>query len=220
MEIIAHVHNGFPSKFGLPRQSGLADEIISTVVFTEKYRAAEALRGIDKYSHLWILWQFHDVKNTSWSPTVRPPKLGGNTRVGVFATRSPYRPNNIALSSVRLRGVCDTGEGKVLIISGSDMMDGTPVLDIKPYIAYTDCHPDAVCGFAEEHKNDRLEVVFPPDLLEKLPEKERKAALAALSLDPRPAYHDDPERVYGFAFSGREIRFKAANGVLKVVDVG
>ncbi|MCF0120763.1 MAG: tRNA (N6-threonylcarbamoyladenosine(37)-N6)-methyltransferase TrmO, partial [Oscillospiraceae bacterium] len=219
MKIIAHVYNDFPTKFALPRQSGLVPELMSRIVFTPEFRDREAIRGIDGFSHLWIIWELSEAKRDSWSPTVRPPKLGGNTRMGVFATRSPFRPNPIGLSSVRLVSVEETDEGCVLIVSGGDMMDGTPVYDIKPYNPYSDCHPDAEGGFAAAHSGERIKVEIGEELISLLPEEKREPLIGVLSLDPRPAYHDDPERIYGFPYGGFEIKFKVSGDTLYVTDI-
>ncbi len=218
MNIIAYIRTDFPTKFGIPRQSGLA-EFEATIVFEPEYRNAEALRGIEGYSHLWLIWKFSKAERDTWSPTVRPPRLGGNKRVGVFATRSPFRPNPIGLSSVKLLGVEKTDNGYVLRVSGADLMDGTPIYDIKPYLAFTDSHPDAVGGFADEKKEYSLNVDFPEDLLSKIPKSKQKALLELLSEDPRPQYIDDSERVYGFEFSGVEIKFVVSNDILTVKEV-
>lgn len=218
MNIIAYIRTDFPTKFGIPRQSGLA-EFEATIVFEPEYRNAEALRGIEGYSHLWLIWKFSKAERDTWSTTVRPPRLGGNKRVGVFATRSPFRPNPIGLSSVKLLGVDKTDNGYVLRVSGADLMDGTPIYDIKPYLAFTDSHPDAVGGFADEKKEYSLNVDFSEDLLSKIPESKQKALLELLSEDPRPQYIDDSERVYGFPFANREIKFKVSNGLLTVIEV-
>lgn len=220
MKVIARIHSDFSSKFGVPRQSGLVDALESTVVFEPEYRSADALRGMEGFSHLWLVWVFDKAVRDTWSPTVRPPRLGGNERMGVFATRSPFRPNPIALSCVRLAGVEQTKEhGTVLRIRGADLMDGTPILDIKPYIPYADCHSDAVGGFAAAPAGETLEVVIPTQLLEKVPESRREALRGVLAQDPRPHYHDDPTRVYGFGFAGMEVKFSVDDGVLTVVDV-
>ena len=219
MEIIARIRNGFSEKFGVPRQSGLADGVISRVVFEPKYRDPEALRGIEGFSHLWLLWEFDGVKNHDWSPTVRPPRLGGNERMGVFATRSPYRPNNIGLSSVRLCGVEDGPSGKELIVAGADLADNTPILDIKPYIPFTDSHPDASGGFTDTRDYPRLEVDIPDGIASSLPPETLRAVRQILSLDPRPAYQDDPERVYGLTYAGYDVRFTVKDGRLTVVGV-
>lgn len=220
MHIIARIRNDFPTKFGLPRQSGIVDSLRSTIVFEEPYRVPEALRGMDGYTHLWLLWEFSEAKRDTWSPTVRPPRLGGNTRMGVFATRSPFRPNPIGLSCVKLEGIeRRPGLGDVLIVSGADLMDGTPIYDIKPYLPYVDCHPEAKGGFADAHIDDHVEVVFPPEQLERVPEALREALTGVLAQDPRPAYQKDPERVYGFAYADLEVRFTVQGGVLTVVSV-
>ncbi len=219
MHIIARIRSDFPTKFGIPRQSGLADAP-ARIVFEPAYRNADALRGIEGFSHLWLLWHFSEADRTGWSPTVRPPKLGGNKRMGVFATRSPFRPNPIGLSSVRLvRVELQTPEGPVLHISGADLMDGTPILDIKPYLAYTDAHPDAAGGFAYQVLQRTLPVDCPPALLACLPENRRDALLAVLAQDPRPGYQDEPGRVYGFPFAGFEVRFTVTDGRLTVVSI-
>lgn len=220
MKVIARIHSDFSSKFGVPRQSGLVDALESTVVFEPEYRSADALRGMEGFSHLWLVWVFDKAVRDTWSPTVRPPRLGGNERMGVFATRSPFRPNPIALSCVRLAGVEQTKEhGTVLRIRGADLMDGTPILDIKPYIPYADCHSDAEGGFAAAPAGETLEVVIPTQLLEKVPESRREALRGVLAQDPRPHYHDDPTRVYGFGFAGMEVKFSVDDGVLTVVDI-
>lgn len=220
MKVIARIHSDFSTKFGVPRQSGLVDALESTVVFEPEYRSTDALRGMEGFSHLWLVWVFDKAVRDTWSPTVRPPRLGGNERMGVFATRSPFRPNPIALSCVRLAGVEQTKEhGTVLHIRGADLMDGTPILDIKPYIPYADCHSDAVGGFAAAPAGETLEVVIPTQLLEKVPESRREALRGVLAQDPRPHYHDDPTRVYGFGFAGMEVKFSVDDGVLTVVDV-
>ena len=218
MNIIARIHTDFPTKFGIPRQSGLTD-FESVIVFEPEYRRSEALRGIEGYSHLWLIWEFSEAKRDTWSPTVRPPRLGGNQRMGVFATRSPFRPNPIGLSSVRLIGVEKTADGTVLRVSGADLMDGTPILDIKPYLPFTDCHPDAVGGFADDRRAYSLEVQFPEHLLEMIPEKKRASLIELLSEDPRPQYQDDPDREYGLGFAGVNIIFFVGDGVLRVTDV-
>ena len=220
MKIIAKIHNDFKEKFGIPRQSGLSGELTSRIVFEPEYRNPEALRGIDGYSHLWIIWQFSEAIRENWSPTVRPPRLGGNKRVGVFATRSPYRPNPIGLSSVKLIGIeKDDVDGTVLIVSCADMLDGTPIYDIKPYIAYSDCHVDAVSGFADSVKNYSLKVDFCKDLLSKVDISKQKALMLVLEQDPRPSYQNDPEREYGMRFSDYEIFFKVCDDTLTVTRV-
>ncbi len=220
LRLIAHARDDFPTKFGLPRQSGLVDSLRATIVFTPEYRRPDALRGIEQFSHLWILWGFSGVEREHWSATVRPPKLGGNTRLGVFATRSPFRPNPIGLSCVALEGVEDTLEfGRVLRVSGVDMMDGTEIYDIKPYLPYVDCVPSARGGFADDHKDDGVTVVFPDPLRALVPPPLLPALLGALKRDPRPAYQDDPTRTYGFAYAHMDIRFRVERGVLTVVEV-
>ncbi|WP_295158257.1 tRNA (N6-threonylcarbamoyladenosine(37)-N6)-methyltransferase TrmO [uncultured Ruminococcus sp.] len=220
MNIIARIHTDLPTKFGLPRQSGLVDELEGLIVFEPKYRDPEALRGIEGFSHLWLIWEFSEAKRDSWSPTVRPPRLGGNKRMGVFATRSPFRPNPIGLSCVTLLGIEKTKDsGLALRVGGADLMDGTPILDIKPYLPIADCRPEATGGFAAEKAGYSVQVVFPDEELEKIPESKRDALKAILSQDPRPAYQDDPERIYGFPYAGAEVRFRVENGVLFVTEV-
>lgn len=219
MKIIAHVRSDFPEKFGIPRQSGLAD-LPSVIIFEPEYRVKEAFRGLELYSHIWVLWEFSEAKQKEWSPTVRPPKLGGNARRGVFSTRSPYRPNPIGLSAVRLDGIeFDSDKGPILHISGADIMDNTPVFDIKPYLPYADAYPDAKGGFALQDKEGLLKVSFPERLLEKIPEDKRNGLTAALAQDPRPAYQEDPERVYTMSFGGFEISFRVKKGVLEITDI-
>ena len=220
MRVIARIHSDFSTKFGVPRQSGLVDALESTIVFEPEFRNADALRGLEGFSHLWLVWVFDQAVRDSWSPTVRPPRLGGNQRMGVFATRSPFRPNPIALSSVKLAGIEQTPQyGTVLKIRGADLMDGTAILDIKPYIPYADSHPDAVGGFASAPAGETLEVVIPPDLLERIPENRREALRGVLAQDPRPHYQDDPERVYGFGFAGLEVKFSVDGTHLTVSDI-
>ena len=220
MDVIAVMHSDFPTKFGIPRQSGLAEALQSTIVFEPAYRNPEALRGIEGFSHLWILWQFSQAVRQDWSPTVRPPRLGGNTRMGVFATRSPFRPNAIGLSCVRLLSVEHTQDmGTVLHIGGADLMDGTPILDIKPYIPYCDAHPEAMGGFTQDAGDYLLEVDFPENLKQRLPAEKQEAICQVLSHDPRPSYHKDSDRVYGLSFAGFDIRFRVKDTVLTVVDV-
>ena len=220
IQIIARMHSDFATKFGIPRQSGLVKELRSTIVFEPEFRNADALRGIEDFSHLWIIWQFSEAVRQGWSPTVRPPRLGGNTRMGVFATRSPFRPNNLGLSSVKLLGVEHTAEfGTVLHVGGADLMDSTPIFDIKPYIAYGDSHPDAKGGFTDTAGEFLLQVEFPPQLLEILPAGKREAAIGVLSHDPRPSYQRKPDRIYGLTFAGFDIRFKVTADILSVVEV-
>ena len=220
MQVIARMKSDFPTKFGIPRQSGLVQELRSTIVFEPEFRNPDALRGIEDFSHLWILWQFSEAVRSQWSPTVRPPRLGGNTRMGVFATRSPFRPNHMGLSSVKLLGVEHTkSHGTVLHVGGADLMDGTPIFDIKPYIPYSDCHPDAIGGFTDTAGSFLLQVDFPPELLARLPEEKQESAIGVLSHDPRPSYQKDSDRVYGLVFAGFDIRFTVQNDVLAVTDV-
>ena len=220
IQVIARMRSDFPTKFGIPRQSGLVEELRSTIVFEPEFRNADALRGIEGYSHLWLIWQFSEAVRTEWSPTVRPPRLGGNVRMGVFATRSPFRPNSLGLSSVRLLGVEQTeNEGTVIHVAGADLMDGTPIFDIKPYIPYGDCHPDATGGFTDTAGEFLLNVNFPEELLQKLPEEKRSAAIGVLSHDPRPSYQRKPDRIYGLNFAGFDIRFTVQDDQLTVVEV-
>ena len=220
IRIIARMKSDFPTKFGIPRQSGLVDQLRSTIVFEPEYRNSDALRGLEDFSHLWIIWQFSEAVRSDWSPTVRPPRLGGNTRMGVFATRSPFRPNNLGLSSVKLLGLEETPDlGTVIHVAGADLMDGTPIFDIKPYIPYGDCHPEATGGFTDSAGDFLLKVDFPPALLEKLPVQKRSAAVGVLSHDPRPSYQRKPDRIYGLTFAGFDIRFRVWEDVLTVVEV-
>jgi tRNA-Thr(GGU) m(6)t(6)A37 methyltransferase TsaA len=217
---IAKMHSDFPSKFGIPRQSGLVQELQSTIVFEPEFRNPDTLRGLEGYSHLWLIWQFSEAVRTDWSPTVRPPRLGGNTRMGVFATRSPFRPNNLGLSCVRLIGIEQTpNQGTVVHVAGADLMDGTPIFDIKPYVPYSDCHQEASGGFTDTAGEFLLQVDFPPELLAKLPENKQEATIGVLSHDPRPSYQRDPDRVYGLPFAGFDIRFTVRGDVLQVCDV-
>ena len=216
---IAVMKSDFPTKFGIPRQSNLASALRSTIVFEPQYRNADALRGLEGFSRIWIIWQFSEAVRQEWSPTVRPPRLGGNTRMGVFATRSPFRPNNLGLSCVKLEGLEETEQGTVIHVSGADLMDGTPILDIKPYIPYADSFPDALGGFTDTAGEYLLTVVFPQALLEQLPESKRQAALEVLSHDPRPSYQRKPERVYGLPFAGFDIRFRVEEDRLTVLEV-
>ena len=220
IQVIARMKSDFATKFGIPRQSGLVQQLRSTIVFEPEFRNPDTLRGIEGYSHLWLIWQFSEAVRTEWSPTVRPPRLGGNTRMGVFATRSPFRPNNLGLSSVRLLGIEETKEyGTVIHVSGADLMDGTPIFDIKPYIPYGDCHPDATGGFTDTAKDFVLKVEFPEEQLIKLPEEKRAAAIGVLSHDPRPSYQKDSQRVYGLTFAGFDIRFTVKDNTLTVHQV-
>ena len=220
IQVIARMHSDFATKFGIPRQSGLVEELRSTIVFEPEFRNPDALRGIEEFSHLWIIWQFSEAVRQGWSPTVRPPRLGGNTRMGVFATRSPFRPNNLGLSSVKLLGVEHTAEyGTVLHVGGADLMDGTPIFDVKPYIPYSDSHPDAKGGFTDTAGDFLLQVEFPDALLQKIPRSKRDAAIGVLSHDPRPSYQRKPGRVYGLTFAGYDIRFTVEQDVLTVIEV-
>ena len=217
---IAKMKSDFSTKFGIPRQSGLVTELRSSIVFEPEFRNADALRGIEGFSHLWIIWQFSEAVRTGWSPTVRPPRLGGNTRMGVFATRSPFRPNNLGLSCVKLLGIEETAEyGTVIHVGGADLMDGTPIFDIKPYVPYADCQPDAIGGFTDTAGDFLLEVDFPTSLLEILPTTKQEAAIQVLSHDPRPSYQRKPGRVYGLTFAGFDIRFTVEDTKLTVVAV-
>ncbi len=220
MKIIAHVRTGFPEKFGIPRQSGLVEAARGRVIFVPEYRSVEAVRGLDEFSHIWLLWQFSVSHRDNWTATVRPPRLGGKKRVGVFASRSPFRPNDIGLSCVRLERVeYDDALGPVLCVAGVDLLDGTPVYDIKPYIPLTDCRPEATEGYTEETKQHELNVIFPEDLLRIYPESEREAAVGILAQDPRPAYVMDPERTYGVSYAGFDIKFRVEEDVLTVCGV-
>ncbi len=217
---IATMRSDFPTKFGIPRQSGLVESLHSTIVFEPQYRNADALRGIEGFSHLWIIWQFSESVTKEWSPTVRPPRLGGNTRMGVFATRSPFRPNSLGLSCVKLVGLEQTRDcGTVLHVSGADLMDGTPIVDIKPYIPYSDSHPDALGGFTATASSYVLAVDFPEQLLNKLPIDKRDAAIGVLSHDPRPSYQQSADRIYGLSFAGFDIRFTVNENTLYVTEV-
>ena len=220
MKVIAKIRTDFPTKFGVPRQSGIIESLKGRIVFEPEYRNAEAVRGLEEFSHIWLVWEFSEAVRDTWSPTVRPPRLGGNVRKGVFATRSPFRPNPIGLSSVKLEKIeIDPKLGPVIYVSGIDLMDGTPIYDIKPYIAYTDSHPDAVSGFASKPAEYLLEVDFPDTLLNKVNPELRESLIEVLAHDPRPQYHDDPERIYGMAFGGMEVRFKVVQKVLTVVEM-
>lgn len=214
------IHTDFPEKFGIPRQAGLVPELKARIVFEPEFRSPDAVRGMEEYSYLWLLWGFTKAKQKGFSATVAPPRLGGKERKGVFATRSPYRPNSIGLSSVQLVSVeIDEKLGPVITVAGADLLDGTPIYDIKPYLAYTDSHPDAAGSFGEAHHEDRISVDFPPELLEKISEDQRAAVLHVLAQDPRAAYNKKPDYVYGMAFGGYDVRFTVADGTLTVVDV-
>lgn len=220
MKIIAHIKTDFPTKFGLPRQSGLVEEIKGKIVFEEEYRVPEAFRGLEDFSHIWLLWQFSEAVRDNWSPTVRPPLLGGNTRMGVFATRSPFRPNPIGLSCVKLEKIdFNCSDGPVLFVSGCDLMDGTPIYDIKPYLPYADSIPDAAGGFTQTLADRTLEVEFDSLLLDRIPADKRETLIQVLSGDPRPSYQNNPERVYGFVFAGFEVKFTVYDRKLTVTDV-
>lgn len=218
---IARIRSDFPEKFGIPRQSGLVEELVATVIFESEYRDPSAFRGLEGFSHLWLIWEFSKARREGWSPTVRPPRLGGNKRLGVFATRSPFRPNPIGLSCVRLLEVRQDRElGPVLVVAGADLMDGTPIYDVKPYLPYADCKRSASGGFAEKPKGADLEVDCPSQLLADVPLEKRSALLAVLAQDPRPQYQDDPARVYGMAFAGLEVRFRVEGARLTVTEIG
>lgn len=217
---IALMKSDFPTKFGIPRQSGLVSELRSTIVFEPEFRNADALRGMEGFSHLWLIWQFSEAVRSDWSPTVRPPRLGGNTRMGVFATRSPFRPNHLGLSCVQLLGIEQTEEfGMVIHVGGADLMDGTPIFDIKPYIPYSDAYPEALGGFTDTASDFLLSVNFPAELLQKLPAAKQEAAVSVLSHDPRPSYQRQSGRVYGLTFAGFDIRFQVEENVLTVIEV-
>ena len=219
MKIIARIRNAYDGKFGVPRQSGLVEQVVSTIVFESEYRVAEALRGIEEFSHLWLIWAFDRAEREEWSPTVRPPRLGGNQRVGVFATRSPYRPNAIGLSCVRLLGMEKSGEGTVLKVAGADLMNGTPIYDIKPYLPYADCRPEATGGFTDRTEKRTVKVDIPGKTAKRINAQELEALKAVLEQDPRPAYQDDPERVYAFEFGGKHVEFKVNDHVLTVTEI-
>lgn len=219
IKVIARIHSDFDEKFGIPRQSGLAQSVKAKIVFEPEFRNPEAVRGLEGYSHIWLIWQFSKAVRDDWSPTVRPPRLGGNTRMGVFATRSPFRPNSMGLSSVKLDKVeIDPELGPVLHVSGADLLNGTPIYDVKPYVKYADSHPDAVSGFADTAGERRVEVEFPEDLLVRVPEDKRAALIEVLENDPRPSYQSDSERIYGLAFAGLNVKFTVDDGVLYVID--
>ena len=219
IKVIARMQSAFPTKYGIPRQSGLV-EIASTIVFEPEYRQDEALRGIEGYSHLWLIWGFSETARDNWSPTVRPPRLGGNKRMGVFATRSTFRPNGLGLSCVRLLGLeKTTHNGTAIRVSGADLMDGTPIYDIKPYLSFTDAHPDAVNGFADEVKSHALKVDLPEEWASHLDNDQRRTLAEILSQDPRPGYQHDPARIYGFTFNGLEIRYRVDGECLTVIEI-
>ena len=219
MKPIAHIYTDFPSKFGIPRQSGLIDQLVGKIVFQKEYRDPQALRGLEEFSHIWLLWEFSENKREGWSPTVRPPRLGGNKRVGVFATRSPFRPNPIGLSCVKLKEIKVEEEGTVLYVTGADLMNGTPIYDIKPYIPLTDCRPEATEGYTGQTKQHSLTVIFPEDLLNKIPSNKQSALIQILEQDPRPSYIDDPTREYGVFFGNQNVRFTVDGNTLSVIEV-
>ena len=223
MEIrpVAYIRTEFPEKFGIPRQSGLAERLSGKIIFEKEFRNPEAFRGLSDFSHLWLIWEFSANRNSEWQPTVRPPRLGGNAHMGVFATRSPYRPNPLGLSCVELESIdFDDPEGPVLYVRGADLMDGTPIYDIKPYIRYADSHPDAVCGYVDELSERKLRVKMSPELVAKVDDDDVLAAMVEmLSLDPRPSYHNDPHREYGLTFAGYNVKFVVSEGVMEVVDI-
>ncbi len=220
LQVIAYIRSDFPTKFGIPRQSGLVDALRAAVVFEPEYRSPEAVRGLEEFSHIWLIWQFSRAVREKWSPTVRPPRLGGNQRLGVFATRSPFRPNPIGLSAVRLEGITlDSPDGPLLQIAGADLLDGTPIYDIKPYLPYADAYPDAASGFAGRVQRLTLQVNCPAELLASVPAEKQAALLGVLSQDPRPSYQDDPRRVYGMSFAGLEVRFSVDGDRLHVLEI-
>ena len=220
MKPIAHIHTDFKTKFGIPRQAGIVPDTVGEIVFLPAYRNPDALRGLDGFSHLWLLWEFSEAKRESWSPTVRPPRLGGNQRLGVFATRSPFRPNNLGLSCVRFLGLEQTKEfGTVIHVAGADLMDGTPIFDVKPYIPYADCYPEATGGFTDTAGDFLLEVDFPSHLLAQVPQAKQEALMGVLSHDPRPSYQKDPTRTYGLTFGGVNVRFFVRENRLTVLEI-
>ena len=220
MKKVATIYTDFPDKFGIPRQSGLIDELVGKIVFEKEYRDDSALKGLDGFSHLWLIWEFSEAKREEWSPTVRPPRLGGNTRMGVFATRGPFRPNPVGLSAVKIKGVEKTkNEGSVIYVSGADLMNGTPIYDIKPYIPLSDCIPDALEGYTSQTKVHFLNVDFPEDLLNVIPTEKRTALIKVLEQDPRPSYIDDSERIYGVSFAGYNVKFRVQGDILTVCEV-
>ena len=217
IKAIAHIRSDFPTKFGIPRQAGIVEELEARIVFEPEYRNPDALRGLEGFSHIWLIWQFSQAVREDWSPTVRPPRLGGNTRMGVFATRSPFRPNALGLSCVRLLGLEDSPEGWTLRVAGADLMDGTPIFDIKPYIPYADCKPEAACGFAPD-PGERLEVEILPEAEKQIPPEKRDALRGVLANDPRPRYKQEGERVYALEFAGLEVKFQVKDNVLRVIS--
>ena len=220
LKVIGYIYTDFPTKFGIPRQSGIVNELVGKIIMEPEYRNPEGLKGLEGFSHIWLLWSFSENECDSWSATVKPPRLGGKKRMGVFATRSPFRPNGIGLSCVKLKKIeWDEVKGPILHVSGIDMMNKTPIYDIKPYLPYSDCHPEATGGFAAEVEDYSLKVVFPKELLMVIPERKRDAIQYVLSQDPRPAYHADPERRYGVEFAGYDVRFHVKDKVLTVCEV-
>ena len=220
MKVIAHIHSDFPTKFGIPRQSGLVESLKAKIVFEPEYRNSDALRGMDEYSHLWLIWEFSEAKRDTWSPTVRPPRLGGNKRMGVFATRSPFRPNPIGLSCVKLEAIdFATENGPVIIVSGADLLDGTPIYDIKPYLPFADSRPDAIGGFADTVKGDQLQVQCSEEMMLQIPKQHRQAVIDILAQDPRPHYQQDPTRIYGMEYANMEIKFRVEDTTLVVCEI-
>ena len=220
MKVIAHIHSDFPTKFGIPRQSGLVESLKAKIVFEPEYRNSDALRGMEEYSHLWLIWEFSEAKRDTWSPTVRPPRLGGNKRMGVFATRSPFRPNPIGLSCVKLEAIdFATENGPVIIVSGADLMDGTPIYDIKPYLPFADSRPDAIGGFADSVKGDQLQVQCSEEIILQIPKQHRQAVIDILAQDPRPHYQQDPTRIYGMEYANMEIKFRVEDTTLVVCEI-
>lgn len=220
MKPIAHIKSAFPTKFGIPHQSNRIDSLKAQIIFEAEYRNPEAFRGLEEFDYIWLIWEFSETIRENWSPTVRPPRLGGNVRKGVFATRSPFRPNPIGLSSVKLEKIeFHPKNGPVLHVSGADLMDGTPIYDIKPYLPYVDSHPEASGGFTEQIKKEKLEVIFPENLLAQIPKEHRKALKEVLENDPRPGYQKNPERIYGLAFLDKDIHFKVDGEVLTVCSI-
>lgn len=220
MKTIARIKSDFPSKFGIPRQSGLVEDLVSTIIFEPEYRNPDAVRGLEDFSHMWIIWQFSQSVRDTWSPTVRPPRLGGNTRLGVFATRSPFRPNEIGLSCVKILGIENSkANGPMIHVAGADLMNDTPILDIKPYLPYADCKSEATGGFTDHAAKYLLQVHCPQEVLHIIPEEKRSALMGVLSHDPRPSYQKDPARIYGLDFSGFQIRFRVEGDILTVIDI-
>ena len=220
MQVVARIRSDFKTKFGIPRQSGLVDELEADIIFEEPYRDPNAVRGMEEFSHLWLIWQFSEAVRSEWSPTVKPPRLGGNVRMGVFATRSPFRPSPVGLSCVRLKGITiDPELGPIIHVYGADLMDGTPILDIKPYVRYADCHPDALEGFTGKNRDYTLQVEFPEELLRQIPQDRQAALKGVLAQDPRPSYQNDPDRSYGLTFAGFDVRFRGKDQILTVFEV-